>query len=133
MNDESLPDLKHALLLLALPVTFQMHLDVGSQCRVAALARSYATREETALVAAGARLSPRQKDILTGLDVTLTCLCGEGELAHCSDTALRRHAGWRSVRRRARQALLAFGWMLELPPRDAPIYNELSGRHSLLI
>jgi hypothetical protein len=125
MSDEPLPELKHALLLLALPVTFQMHLDIGNRCRVAALARSYATCEGTALVAAGDRLTPRQKDLLAALDTTLACLCAKAELAHCSDTALRRHAGWRSVRRRARQALLAFGWMLELPPRDAPIYDAL--------
>jgi hypothetical protein len=114
---QSLQELECALQILAMPVTFQMRLDVGGACRVGALRRRY----DVALRKLDA-VTRRQAGVLSELDKALALI---RPFPECSDSALRMNESWRRVRGLARVALLAFGWRLRLPPRETPIYQQL--------
>jgi hypothetical protein len=120
MMNRRLHDLEHALQVLALPVTFQMNLDVGAACRVNALKQLYDKARH--MIARDNAVTALQSAILSELDSALALT---RPFPECSDAGLRMNASWRRVRRLARESLASFGWPLRLPPDDANIYGLL--------
>lgn len=125
MMNERLQELQEALQILALPVTFQMRLDVGGACRVRALSRPYVSWSRVGDRPKHLQLTHEQAGALSALDIVLGQL---RSLPDCTDVTLRRYEEWQQVRRLARAALLAFGWGLNVPPLDAFVYEQVKNR-----
>jgi hypothetical protein len=123
----SVQELKHALQLLALPVTAQMRLDVGERDRVWVMAHAFQYWYRAMCCESAESLTSQQAAVLAALDRLLTQVSFSKRSSIWSDVDLRRSAGWRQVRKTAREALVAFDWSLELPPPDADIYETLRG------
>lgn len=122
-----LRELKHALQMLSLPVTAQIRFDVGGRNRVRALAHTFQYWYRVVSAQPEDVLRSNQAAVLADLDKWLMRMCLGTDRPDWSDAALRRSAGWRQVRRTAREALAAFDWSLDLPPPDARIYKTIKG------
>lgn len=120
-------ELKHALQLLALPVTAQMRLDVGARHRVRVMAHMYQYRYRACRQQTAETLTLWQAAILADLDKLLAQMTLGDRPPVSAEADLRRSSGWRQVRRIAREALVALDWSLDLPPADAGIYRTLKG------
>lgn len=113
--DMNLQQLKGALQMLALPIKAQVHLDNNEVGRVERLQKLFQDRHCFIRIEMEHQLTPEQKRALARLDGLLFCLNPEMNWLVWSEEKLRRNATWRQVRICARQALIQFGWPLELP------------------
>ena len=114
-------ELQDDLQILALPVSFQMHLDVGDACRIRALSQPFVSWSQHNVPQVRSQLTHEQVHALSMLDMALEHLHA---LPDCSETTLRQNTGWRRVRRSARMVLLAFDWSLNLPANGATVYQQ---------
>lgn len=115
----SVQQLQYALQTLALPVTAQLRLHPCDGCRVEELALAFdrwqsKVRHE---LTGSECLTREQVEILNRLDSKLLLLSGSRHKPVWSDTALRQSPDWRQVREMAREALIKFGWPLDVPPK----------------
>jgi len=118
MNAEDSLRLMHVLQALALPLTGQLYLDVGKECRVQAMSRAFQDIRQALIADSEQEFSRIQLEAMSRLYRAIANLGQHDPLPDCSDLSMRRHQGWRQVRLHARRALVAFGWNLELPPRQ---------------
>lgn len=118
---EQLQELKAVLQTLGLPVTGQVRLVAGDCTRIAVLTGAFASVHRSIQAEAVGALTPEQAALLTDLDRRLKNVRLQTSRPLCSELALRQSAAWRQVRGTAREALLQFGWKLEIPARDVRV------------
>jgi hypothetical protein len=123
MNGEY-KELQNALQVLALPVTFHISLDVGNKCLVRMLSQPYFSWRRENMMKVLPKLSQLQREVLFRLD---DVLLQASSLPDCSETTLRKYGVWRRTRLMARRALLAFGWVLKMPPLNSSVYRKILG------
>lgn len=118
---EHLQELKVVLQTLGLPVSGQVRMMADDCTRVAILSGAYAAASRTVRRDAGGSLTAQQRSLLAELDGRLDALSQQSCSRLGSELGLRQSAGWRQVRSTAREALLQFGWTLEIPARDVRV------------
>lgn len=111
--------LKYALQMLALPVTGQVHLIVDDCARVELLAEAFNTSYQAVRAEPEAPLTPEQTAAMARLESRLRQIGRELPWTICREAAMRKSAEWRSVKRLAREALIAFHWPLAVPSPEA--------------
>lgn len=112
-------ELKYAVQALALPVTGQRHLHWCDGCRVEKLAAAFKQWQIT-----DAEMTQGQTAVLQRLGQRLEQLVCEPDVPDWSDLSLRRSPRWRQVRHTAREALVLFGWPLDVPPETTVALAE---------
>lgn len=115
--------LKYSLQLLALPVTAQIHLGDTGCLKVAFVAQAFESLHQEICAELVQQLTSEQAAVLARMEKILAWLRLGTDSWLWSDAALRKSAEWRQLRRLAREALVAFGWAMDLPPPDAMIYR----------
>ena len=115
--------LKYSLQLLALPVTAQIHLDDTGCVKVKIIAQAFERLHQEICAELVHQLTSEQAAVLTRMEKILAWLRLGTDSWIWSDAALRKSAEWRHLRKLARESLLAFGWAMDLPPRDAMIFR----------
>ncbi len=118
-----LPQLKYSLQLLALPVTAQVYLGDGGGGKMEPIARAFDDLHRAICAELRQQLTPEQASLLARIEGILVWQHREASGSVWSDAALRRSGEWRQLRKLAREALVEFGWTLDLPPGDAMIYQ----------
>ena len=116
--DMNLQPLKDALQILALPIKAQIHFDQIEVGRVERLRNIFRSRYCLVRCELNDHLSQGQKQVLERLDSLLFGMNPESYWLVWSEEKLRNNANWRKVRRYAREALVRFNWLLELPTED---------------
>ena len=106
--------LQYSVQTLALPVTAQLRLHQGHQCRVAELASTFVHWQKQ--VMQENRLTIEQTAVLNKLAKQLADLCCSEKEPTWADISLRRSHAWQHVRQTAREVLLLFDWPLDVPP-----------------
>lgn len=108
-------ELRNLLLTVALPVTGQMHVLEDDCCRLQLLAGALSAWRRDLPIELAATLTPPQERVLVQLEHHLAQACRRSPSPLWSEMTMRQSARWRQARRLAREALLSFGWLLELP------------------
>lgn len=117
--DAKWEQLRNLLQLVALPVTGQLRFLADDCCRMEYLARALRAWRRELPVELAATLNPGQEHVLAQLERQLVNACRERTSPLWTDRAMRQSEGCRQARRLAREALLKFGWFLEVPPRES--------------
>ena len=117
--DAKWEQLRNLLQLVALPVTGQVHFLADDCCRMEFLARALRAWRRELPVELATTLNLNQERVLAQLERHLADACRERTSPFWTDRAMRQSQGCRQARRMAREALLKFGWVLEVPPQEA--------------
>lgn len=112
-----LENMQAILQMLALPVSGQVHLDEQDLGRVERFRATFNASHGQLCRKVDYQLSRQQKEVLVHLAGLLFQMNPEPVWQTWSANTLRRHATWREVRRRAREALISFSWSLDLPKK----------------
>ena len=117
--EAEMEQLRHLLQLIALPVTGQVRLVADDCCRLELLARGLSAWRRGLRARPAVTLTTDQERILAQLDHHLAQVCLEPSSPLWRDLVMRQSEGWRQARCLARQALVHFGWLLEVPPLES--------------
>ena len=125
MNEEerlawSLDQLKWSLQALALPYDAQRSLFPAFACTADELALDFDHWCETA--SHQHSFTADQLSALASVSEVLSAMTDEKDADLWSDSALAHLPRWQDVRDRARKALAAFQWNLDVPPSDRAVF-----------
>jgi hypothetical protein len=125
MNEEkrlawSLDQLKWSLQALALPYDAQRRLFPSFACTADELALDFDHWCETARHQHP--FTADQLSALASVSAALSTMTDEKDPGLWSDSALAHLPRWQDVRDRARKALEAFQWNLDVPPSDRAVF-----------
>ena len=115
-TDPILTRLRHALQALALPAEKQLLLLPGFVREVDELALSFDHWFRVAVADPGVRLSRPQREALSAVERILDAMSGQGNARLWTRLALRDKEPWSRLRQAAREALVSFGWDMDVPP-----------------
>jgi hypothetical protein len=121
MNDP-LQQLKVALQFLALPVIGQLRLVEDDCAHAEVLAETFTAALDAVHTHAAGELMAEQAKALARLEDQLARVRQASPSRLCSELAMRESSDWRLVRMMAREALVRFGWRLEIPVGDGRGY-----------
>jgi hypothetical protein len=110
--------LKHAIQILALPVSGQVSLFPDDCTRIEILTRLFDASHEALRADVTESMSTAQLIALIRLGNQLAYLRQSTLSPLCSELSMRQSSEWRQLRTMARQALVSFRWALEIPGRD---------------
>jgi hypothetical protein len=116
----SLDQLKWSLQALALPYDAQRNLFPSFACTADELALDFDHWCETARHQH--TFTADQLSALGSVSAVLSAMTDEKDAGLWSDSALAHLPRWQDVRDRARKALDAFQWTLDVPPSDRAVF-----------
>jgi hypothetical protein len=111
---EPVVKLQQLLQTLSAPPNVQLRLFPDLGARLDEIAHQFRTQLDAAL-AAGHALLPQQRELLAHMSEQLAALTASEDQGLRTSDGVTRSDAWASLRRGARQALVTFGWSVDVP------------------
>jgi hypothetical protein len=111
---EPVVKLQQLLQTLSAPPNVQLRLFPDLGARLDEIAGQFRTQLDAALTS-GAALLPQQRELLTLMAQQLAALAANPDDALRNADGVTRSDAWAALRRSARQALVTFGWSVDVP------------------
>ncbi|MGH6816165.1 MAG: hypothetical protein ACREC6_10705 [Hyphomicrobiaceae bacterium] len=116
----ALDELRRSLQAPALPADVQRSLFPSLVCVADELALDF--DDWRRIATARHKFTTDRLSALASVDALLSQTSGRKNAELWTDAALADHPCWQDVRERARQTLRAFGWKVEMPPKNRATY-----------